>query len=785
MRALDRKLFRDLRTLWSQALAIALVVAGGVATLVMAASTVEALRLTRARFYSDYAMADVYLNLKRAPEGLVGRIREIPGVAGVQTRVVAPVTVELPGFLDPITGQLLSIPDGQQPVLHRLFLRAGRLPAPARHHEAVVSEAFADAHGLTPGDALTVIVNGRRQRLQLVGVALSPEYIYQIQPGALFPDYRRYAILWMNRSGLASAYDMEGAFNDLALRLTRGANENVVMERSDRLLERYGGLGAYTREDQLSHRYLSQEFHGLETMARIFPTIFLGVAAFLLNVVVTRLVALQREQIATLKAFGYGNGAVGWHYAKLVGCIVVLGVLIGLAGGAWMGHGMSVLYMTFFRFPFLYYRVGADVALLALLVALVAGGLGTLRAVLAAARLPPAQAMAPEPPGNYRPSLLEALLPGLTQPTRIILRSLERRPLRALLGVLGIALAGAILMVGRFQSDAVDYLIAVQFGLSQREDMTVNFTEVRGREALFELASLPGVQHGEPFRSVAVRLRAGHRSERSSIQGLPADSRLHHLLDTELRRIPLPDSGLLLTDYLAEQLGVAPGDTLMVEVLEGSRPQRQVTVVAVVNQFVGTGAYMEIRALNRLLREGEVLSGAWLAVDRRHTPEILHALRDRPRVAGTTMQENAVQSFYDTLAETILVFSFVNTLLAGSIAFGVVYNSARISLSERSRELASLRVLGFTRGEVAYILLGELGLLTLLAIPVGFLLGYGLCVLLATAMASELYRIPVVVEPATYAFSATVVLVATLVSGWVVWARIGRFDLVAVLKTRE
>lgn len=785
MKALNRKLLRDLRSLWSQALAIALVVAGGVATLIMAASTVESLQRTRASFYADYAMADIYAHLKRAPQGLAARLQTIPGVTTVDTRVAAPARLEMADFNDPVNAQLLSIPNGAQPRLHRLFLRAGRLPHPSRHHEVVVSEAFANAHGLGPGDSLGVIVNGRRQTLHMVGVALSPEFIYQIQAGALIPDYQRYAILWMNRSGLASAYDMDGAFNDVALTLTRDAHLPQVIAALDRLLARYGGLGAYPREDQLSHRYLSQEFHGLETMARIFPTVFLGVAAFLLNVVVARLVALQREQLATLKAFGYSNAAVGWHYAKLVGSIVLLGVVLGLLGGLWMGHGMSLMYMEFFRFPYLSYRLAPEVVLLALGVALLAGGLGTLRAVHAAARLPPAQAMAPEPPSAYRPSLLEALFPTLSQLTRIILRSLSRRPVRALLGTLGIALAGAMVMVGSFQEDAIDFLVSVQFGLAQREDITVNFTEAVPHQALHELAQLPGVRHAEPFRGVAVRLHAGHRSERTSIQGLPAHGHLQQLLDTHLQTITLPPSGLLLTEHLAGELGVQPGDQLMVEVLEGARPQRQVPLMAVVQQYVGSAAYMEHRALNRLLREGEVMSGALLAVDAAYTDEILRALSARPRVASTTMQEDAIQSFFDTMAETILIFSFINTLLAGSIAFGVIYNSARISLSERERELASLRVLGFTRAEVAYILLGELGLLTLLAIPLGFALGYGLCALLAQAMASELYRIPLVVESSTYALSASVVLLATLISSGVVWSRLGRLDLVEVLKTRE
>jgi putative ABC transport system permease protein len=701
--------------------------------------------------------------------------------------VVAAATLDIPDFADPATGLLISLPDGRNAELNRLFLRLGRLPEAGAGNEAVLSEPFAEAHGLAPGDRLGAVINGRHQTLTVVGVGLSPEHIYQIKPGDLFPDPERYGILWMNRTQLAAAADMDGAFNSVVLSLARGAVQQEVIDTLDRLLAPFGGIGAVGREDQLSHSYLEAEFDQLGTMARLFPTIFLGVAAFLLNVVLARLIATEREQIAILKAFGYSHREVGLHYVQLVLLMTAIGLAIGIAGGAWLGGAMGRLYADYFRFPYLDYRLSLQAIGIAVLVTLGAALLGTLSAVRRAMRLPPAEAMRPEPPQTYRPTLVERL--GLqrwfAQPTRMILRHLERRPLKALLSVTGIAFACGILVVGNFQQDAVNHMIDVQFGLAQRFDLAVTFVEPTSRKALHELTALEGVTAVEPQRSVAAILRHGHRSFRTSLQGVAADGDLRRVLDVQLALLPLPEEGVVLTDFLAELLAVRPGQRLTIETLEERRQVLDLPVAGLVNEYVGVAAYMDIDALNRALGEGTAVNGAFLAVDPPWRDAVAARLMESPRVAGVTHRLAAIDKFRETMDETVLIFSFITTLLAGSIAFGIVYNSARIALSERGRELASLRVLGFTRAEIGYILLGELAVLTAAGIPLGWLIGRLLCWYLTVGLRSDFYRIPLILEPSTYAVAATVVTVSAILSGIIVRRRLNRLDLVAVLKTRE
>ncbi|MCU0976263.1 MAG: FtsX-like permease family protein [Steroidobacteraceae bacterium] len=788
MRALDRKLWRDLWHLRGMVGAISLVLLGGISTFVMSRVTYESLAATQQRYYADQRFAEVFTGLVRAPGSVAARLADIPGVDHVETRVVAVVNLEVEGYDDPVTGRVVSLPEHGEPLLNVPWLRIGRLPDPHADAEVTISEDFAEAQGLGPGDSLAAIIKGRRKQLTIVGLALSPEYMYAIPPGAIFPDYERYGILWMNRRALATAYDMEGAFNDASFSLQAGARAGDVIDGIDGVLARYGGFGAYAREDQFSHRFITEELRGLRTMATVFPVIFLGVAAFLLNVVITRLISLEREQIGTLKAFGYGTGAITGHYLKLVLAMVSVGLAAGTGLGLWFARGMAGIYQVFYSFPYLHLVLDPAVFVQALAVTLVAALAGTLLAVRHVAALPPAVAMRPEPPPVYRATLLEraGLARRVAEPTRMILRHVARRPARSALTVLGIAAAAGILMITNFQRDAIGWMLNVQYVLSSREDVTVMFTDPTPRRALYSLSALDGVQHAEGFRAVPARLVFGHRSYRTAVEGVEPDAVLQRVLDADLDPVAVPGEGVVLTDYLANEiLGIAPGQTLVIEVLEGRRPVLEVPVAGITRQYLGVNAYMNREALNRLMREGPAISGARLSVDKARLVDLYRQLREMPRVAGTVVRENSIRQFNEMMEQTILFFSFITALLGGFIAFGVVYNSARIALSERGRELASLRVLGFTRAEVGYILLGEIGLLTLAAIPLGFAFGIGLSAYLAAAFASDLYRVALVVEPRTYALAAGVVIASFAVSCLFIWRKVSRLDLVEVLKTRE
>lgn len=781
---LDRKLLRDLWEMKGQALAIAAVVAAGVAMFVTYLSNFSSLQQTRADYYESSRFAHVFASLKRAPSSLQTRIAAIPGVETVMTRVVADVTLDVPGMTEPATGRLVSIPERGRPPLNDVYLRRGRWPDASRPDEVLASEMFCEAHAFGPGDRVAALINGRRRWLTIVGVALSPEYIYAIRPGELFPDKRRFGIFWMNEAALAPAFDMDGGFNDVTLALGRGAREETVIADLDRLLEPYGGLGAVPQRQQLSGWTLDNELTQLQMFGFITPLIFLGVAAFILHVALTRALALQRGQIAALKALGYSNGEIAWHYIKWGLVIAALGALLGIGGGAWLGSGMIALYNQYFRFPVLYYRMSTDVAAMSLVGALVVAALGAWSAVRRAVRIPPADAMRPEAPARYKRSLFERSL-RLPMASRMVLRNLERQPVRTAVSVIGIAFAVAVLFVGTSFLDVMDVLVNQQFVLATRQDATVSFTQPRSSRAVHDVLHMPGTMDLEPMRTVAVRLRHGSRTRTLAISGVPAQPRLNRLVTRQGEPVAVPPEGLVLSQMLGDILGVKSGDVVQVAVLEGRRQRLDVPVRMLIDDSMGLQAYMRQDALHRLLGEGATVTGAAVTVDPAEMEHFYQAVKTMPAVAGLAISEMTLRNFRETMAETMNLQIFFNILFSGVIAFGVVYNSARVSLSERSHELASLRVLGFTRGEISLILLGELAVLTLVSLPVGAVIGYGLGLLIMAGLNNEMYRLSFVVAPSTLALSFLVVIAAAGLSGLIVRRRLDRLDLVAVLKRRE
>ena len=793
MNTLDRKVLRELWMIRGQILAIAIVIASGLSTVIMSYSTLESLQQTRERYYQEYGFADIFVSLKRAPITLVEQIKQIQGVEMVQDRVRAPARINLETFTDLIQGQLVSLEIENTTIsdsLNQLYLREGRLPVSGsdsgskKLEEVLISEAFAQPHDLHPGDRMTIIVNGRKKQLLIVGIALSPEFIYQIAPGTLIPDFSRYGIIWMDRKTVEMVYDMEGAFNDLNIKLNPDADHHLFIEKLDTLLKPYGGLGAYDRELQVSHHFLSEEFKQLDAMGSTFSFIFLAVSIFLLNMVVGRIIASQREVIASLKAFGFSNGSIALHYSKLIFLITLLGVVLGVSAGLFLGNNLAHLYMEYYRFPYLDYQLQIEVIVYSSGVTLIAAIIGAWFSIRKAVLLQPAEAMRPEVPQYYNVTLIErlGLKNYLSQPTRMIFRHFERHPIKAFMSVSGTAFACGIMITGTFFMDAMDYMIDTEFNLSHREDLMVTLNNPTAYKAIYELRNIAGVSGVEAFRTAAVKMRSGSRSHRTVIQGFANDNKLYQLLDAQNRPVKIPETGILLSEFLAKKLDVKPGDWITIEFLEGKRLTQQVPVSGVSRQYIGLSGYMNISALNKLMFEDTVISGAYLSVDGDESARILKTL---PQIAGVSEKKSLIDSFYATVGDFMLTYITFITGLSMSIAFGVIYNNARITLAERSRELASLRVLGFTQGEIAYILLGELAMITLLAIPAGILIGYWMSYGFILGMQQDLFRIPLIITTPTYAMAALVISCSAIISGLIVWHKLSQLDLVSVLKVKE
>ena len=787
MSPLDRKLLRDLWRMKGQAIAIAIVIGVGVMMLVMMTGLLTSLEQTRRAYYERYRMTDIFASVTRAPDRLLADLAAIPGVSAIQGRVTGNALIDLPGQELPLQAMAVSLPDIGVPRLNDIYLSAGRRLDSDRSDEILLLQGFADAHGLRPGDTLRATMYGARRVFRIVGLAQAPEFLCATAPGELAPDDSRFGVIWMSRTALAAAYDMDGAFNQALLSIGRGIDKAAVLGAVDRILDRYGGLGAYGLEDHASDRFLSDDISGLRAMSTVVPPIFLAVAAFLLYIVISRMVQAEREQIGLMKAFGYSNAEVGGHYVKFVLAVAAGGALLGCLAGIAAGRGFTGFYIQYFKFPFLVFQldpasfvVGFGVSILAAS----AGGVIVLRGVFA---LTPAVAMSPPTPPDYgRSGSLGLWLSSLLdQPSRMVLRRLMRQPWRMAGAVAGIA-AGMALSVGMVSIlSGFDRTLTLAFDVIDRSDLTVSFTEAMSDKTILELQRMPGVIEVEPVRIVPVVLRNGLQSYRGSINGLVPDARLSRALGKELQAIPMREEGVILATALSGILTIAPGETLTAEVREGRQPMVDIPVVDIAETLLGSPAYMKLGSLNRAMGEPNRVSGAYLRVDAAQSAHVYRELKNMPTVASVSLKADVRAAFQKLMDAGAGAMRYIMVAIAAVITFGVVYNAARIAYAERARDLASLRVIGFTSGEVAFVLLGEIAAVTLIALPIGSLLGYQLTFAIAAGFSSDLYQIPAQVDLENYGTAALAVVGAAVISGWLVKRDMDREDLIAALKTRE
>jgi putative ABC transport system permease protein len=787
MSALNRKLLRDVARLKGQVLTIALVLAGGITSFIGLRGTWSSLLRARDAYYDRQRFAHVFAFLERAPESVGLRIEALDGVAAVQTRISREVLLPIEGMDRPASGRLLSLPASGEPVTNALHLRSGRFPEREREDEVVVLESFAEAHGLVPGHRIPAVINGKLRRMRVVGVALSPEFIYALRPGAIADDPARYAILWMNRTPLAAAFQLEGAFDEVSLTLQPGASEQSVLAAVDRLLAPYGGNGAVGRKDQQSNKILIGELAQLEALAGMVPMVFLGVTAFLVNMVLGRLIALQRPEIAALKAMGYTNAELRRHFAGLVAVLLVPGSAVGLAGGGYMGATVLGLYATVFRFPAVRFEMSLSLVAAAVLMSAGAALAGALIAVREAVRLPPAEAMRPPAPTVYRRSVVERLgLASLAGPSGLmILREVERRPLRTLLSSVGIAGALALVVLGRFGIDSLDSYLEGSLRREQRYDLAVSFVRPVSPRALRQLAAIPGVRRAEGTRAAPARIRFGHRTRDVALVGLPPGATLRRLLRPGSGDVSLPEEGILLTRKLGEVLGLRPGDRAEVEIREGARPVARPVVEGFVDDAVGLQIYAREDVVALLEGDLGALGSVNLSVDPLHAAAVEQRLRRLPLVIDVSDLRADIRRLRDMNASMMDIWTTISIVMGATVIFGVIYNNARIALATRSRDLASLRVLGFSQGEISSILIGGMSIELAIAIPLGLYLGHEWARLFFRSVDQEQFRWAVYVAPSTYLMAAAVGLLAAAASALWVRRNVDRLDLIGVLKTRE
>lgn len=790
MRILHKKLVRALLKTPGQSLAVVMVVLCGTACYICIASAYRNLVLTRDTYYAQYRFADFEIHLERAPVTAAAKLAAIPNVRRVRGRIVQDVKVDVPGERESRIGRLISMPDVREPVLNDICLRGGRYFSEGAQNEVILSERFAANNGLALGDHIEVSIESRRYPLRIVGLALSPEYVYMIRNvQELVPSFERFGILWVPQAFAETALDMREACNNVVGVVDEIAALDGVLERAEELLEPYGVFAKTRREDQISNRFLSDEIKGLGVSARIVPAIFQGVAALILLVLLNRMVRTERTQIGLLKAYGYSNLQVAVHYLQFALVLAVLGSAGAFGVGHWLAYEMIQMYVQFYQFPLLESRVYPDVLTRSIGIAMAFAVLGALSAAIRAARIHPAESMRPEVPRYAHRVWLERftrLWRRLGFLGKMICRNISRNAFRAGINAFGVMVSAAILIVGFFTIDALRYGLRVQFYEMQRQDLKVSFQLEQGKQTYYDVLRFDHVRDAEPVLEYPFEIRNGWRKKDIIVTGLPRDADMQRLLDADGARIDVGEDGLSIDEHLAESLGIAIGDRVALKPLMGRvTKEREVVVRRIYRQFLGIGAYMNLDALSRLLDEPFVMNAALLRTEPGREADVNVALRDVAAVASIVSRDRAYQAVLDTLAQSMKVMNVMLVLFAGVIAFAVIYNVTSVSLAERQRELASLRVIGLTVSEVGRIMYVENFVLGALGLIAGFPCGLALCRLLIRAYDSDLYRLPFHIEPRTLVITTVLTIAFIITANLAVSVKVRRLDLVEVLKERE
>lgn len=792
VRALDRKLLRDMRSSGLLLVSIVGIVAVGTALFVAMGSAHRNLTEAKRLYYRNGQIADFWISLNRAPLSEIERLRELPGVTDLRPRIQYYTTIDLPRSDRPTTGMILSLPDRRQPTINDIDIRAGSYFTDRRRNEVILNDAFAREHGLHPGEWMSVVLNNRRERLFIVGTAISCEFVYLVAPGSFVPDRRNFGVLYLKHSFAEEACGYSGAANEVVGRLSPDAQGRVdeILEQAEAKLEEYGVFSTTPLADQLSNHMLSEEIEGLRTFGFVIPVIFLTVVAVVLNVLMRRLVDHQRTTTGTLKALGYSDAAIFFHFLKFSLLVGLVGGIVGCALGYWLADAMTAMYRQFFEFPSLITRFYFDIHVLTILIALAFAAAGGIRGSRVALRLKPAEAMRPKPPPTGGAVFLERLTwfwQRLSTSWRMVLRQVFRNRLRTLAGVFVSTLGAAIVVMIFTMAVSVQRLVDFQFHWTYRSDIEITLRDEMGWDALLEARRMPGVRLAEPVFDVGCTFRHAGLEKKAGITGILRDASLTVPRDRQGRRVPLPSSGLLMSRTLAEMLHLKPGDVVEFQPVKGRQDVHRARVAALVDGYLGTVVYADLGYLNRLLGEERSINRIQLATngDARSQRALYRELKQLATVEGVSARADMIANLNDTILKNMWVFLGIEVFFGGLLFFGNILNASIVSLAERQRELATLRVLGYGPWEIGSLLLRESLIVTLAGTLLGIPLGYMLSVYVISSYGTEMFRMPLVFTPMVVVQTVLCAVAFTLAAHVLVQWTIHRMDWLEAVKTGE
>ncbi len=789
---LDRKLLRDLYRSKSLLVAITLIITVGVMCFVTMQTSYHNLTSAKSRYYQQCRMADFWIEAKKIPLADIDDIRQLPGVAQVDTRVQFYATVDIEASVKPINGLVASLPNSRTTLINDILIQQGDYFSKQRENEVIVSDKFARQHRLFPGSRIHLLLNNRRQELIVAGTAISSEFTYLLGPGALLPDPESFGVFYVKRSYAEDIFDFEGGANLITGRFSPNLKQNsaVLLEQMEDRLDDYGIFSTYELSEQASNQFLTNEIDGLKSFASVMPTIFLLVAALILNVMLSRLVRQQRTTIGTLKAIGYSDGTIFIHFLKLGFVVGVVGSVVGSVSGFYLAAAMTVVYEQYFEFPDLCNEFHFETHLIGLIASLTCALSGSFFAARSALRLVPAEAMRPAPPQSGRAILLERITwfwQHLSSAWRSTLRGLSRHWMRTSVAIFAAAMGSALLVTGFMMIAAQNFLIDFQFHRVSRSDVDLTFGDEISQDSLSELKRLSGVDRVEPLLSVSCTLVNGPYRKKIAIQGVSPDATLSVPRDPRGEPIGIPESGLVLDQRIAATLQVLPGDELMFTPVSGEKLTQVVRVAKLTDSFLGLSANADIGYVSRLIGESDIMNGAQLAVDSTpaHRVELYRQLKQMSNVRSINDRQQLTQVLTDTLLQNQLVMIGMLVFFSSVIFLGSILNASLVSLAERQSQVAMFRALGYGEWEIGLIFLRESVCTNSIGTLLGLPLGYLLTVLMSQSFSTDLIRLPIVWNNWIAFATITLAIIFTSFAQTLVQRTINTMDFMDALKNKE
>ncbi len=787
MNILFRNLIRDIKKSKGQFISILIIVILGVAFYTSLNSVFKNLSNSSDSYYKQYRLADIWVDLYNAPTSIEKKVESLPNVKMVTGRIVKDASISISE--ENATLRFITLPDVKKDIVNDIVIKSGRYFSEDDSNQCLLDEDFLKANNLELGGYIYPIINGNEVKLKIVGAAKSPEFVYTLKDSSqMMADNKKFGIIYIKQSFGEAIFDSKGSINSISIQVSNNNDIESTKDDIKKALKNYGIKSVIDRDEQTSCSMISEEIKQLKSMGGTFPVIFFMVASVIIYIMMGRMVENQRVQIGVLKALGFTNVQVLTYYMSYSTIIAVIGSLIGSILGTYMGLGLTRLYNQYFNLPLGEIKIYGEFVVPAFILTLIFclfAGYNSCKIIF---KIMPSEAMREKSPQGGKKTLVERIdfiWRNITNLEKIIVRNLFSYKRRALLTSLGIIFSSAILLVALGMNDSINFMINQQYGSIQNYDIKVKFSNLISVNELNSIKNIAHVKELEPVLETGVEISNGWKSKNVGFTALIKDPQMYKVEDKNGNNISLPSNGILISEKLANILGVKANDSVDIKFFFPGKEKEEVVIKGIVVQYIGLSTYTSMENLNSMLGEGMIASSAVLKLDNSEFEnEVKNQLKDMPGVTSVESKSDSLNALLKNMGATKSSMGAM-IMLAAILLIAVLYNIATINIFERQRELATLKVLGFTNNEIKKLIFNENYIISIFGMIIGLPFGKWLGGLMMATSSTDSYTIPYVVKIKSYIIAIILTFMFTVITNFILMNKIKAIDMLEVLKNKE